>query len=39
MATRYTLGIEEEFQMVDQCTGLLRPCIEIILEKGGTNLR
>jgi glutamate---cysteine ligase / carboxylate-amine ligase len=34
MATRYTLGIEEEFQMVDQCTGLLRPCIEIILEKG-----
>jgi glutamate---cysteine ligase / carboxylate-amine ligase len=34
MATRYTLGIEEEFQMVDRCTGLLRPCIETILEKG-----
>ena len=36
MATRYTLGIEEEFQMVDRCTGLLRPYIEIILEKGAS---
>ena len=34
MATRYTIGIEEEFQMVDRCTGQLRPCIETILEKG-----
>ncbi len=34
MATHYTLGIEEEFQMVDCCTGQLRPCIETILEKG-----
>ena len=34
MATRYTIGIEEEFQMVDRCTGRLRPCIEAILEKG-----
>ncbi len=34
MTTRFTLGIEEEFQMVDRCTGQLRPCIETILEKG-----
>ena len=34
MKTRYTLGIEEEYQMVDCRTGRLRPCIETILEKG-----
>ena len=34
MTRRYTLGIEEEFQMVDCRTGQLCPCIEIILEKG-----
>jgi glutamate---cysteine ligase / carboxylate-amine ligase len=34
MTTRYTLGIEEEYQMVDYRTGKLRPCIETILEKG-----
>ena len=34
MTRRYTLGIEEEFQMVHCRTGQLCPCIEIILEKG-----
>ena len=34
MATRFTLGIEEEFQMVDRRTGQLRPCIQVILAKG-----
>ncbi len=34
MTTRFTLGIEEEYQMVDRRTGKLRPCIETILEKG-----
>jgi glutamate---cysteine ligase / carboxylate-amine ligase len=34
MATRFTLGIEEEFQMVDRRTGQLRPCIQDILAKG-----
>ena len=34
MMTRYTLGIEEEYQMVDRCTGNLRPCIQTILENG-----
>jgi glutamate---cysteine ligase / carboxylate-amine ligase len=34
MKTRYTLGIEEEYQMVDRRTGKLRPCIQTILEKG-----
>ena len=34
MTTRFTLGIEEEYQMVDRGTGRLRPCIQTILEKG-----
>jgi len=34
MTTRFTLGIEEEYQMVDRRTGRLRPCIQTILEKG-----
>jgi glutamate---cysteine ligase / carboxylate-amine ligase len=34
MPTRYTLGIEEELQIVDCYTGQLHPCIETILEKG-----
>ncbi len=34
MTTCYTLGIEEEYQMVDRCTGELCPCIETILDKG-----
>jgi glutamate---cysteine ligase / carboxylate-amine ligase len=34
MTTRFTLGIEEEYQMVDRRTGRLRPCIQSILEKG-----
>jgi glutamate---cysteine ligase / carboxylate-amine ligase len=34
MAAHFTLGIEEEFQMVDQLTGQLRPHIMTILEKG-----
>ncbi len=36
MVTRYTLGIEEEFQMVDYHTGQLRPFIQTILEKGAS---
>ena len=34
MTTRFTLGIEEEFQMVDRQTGQLSPRIQAILEKG-----
>ncbi len=34
MPARFTLGIEEEFQMVDCQTGQLRPHILTILEKG-----
>lgn len=34
MTTRFTLGIEEEFQLVDRRTGQLRPCIQTVLEKG-----
>lgn len=34
MAERFTLGIEEEFQMVDRETGQLRSSINSILEKG-----
>jgi glutamate---cysteine ligase / carboxylate-amine ligase len=34
MAAHFTLGIEEEFQTVDQLTGQLRPHIMTILEKG-----
>lgn len=34
MLPRFTLGIEEEFQMVDCQTGQLRPHIQTILEKG-----
>ena len=34
MTAQFTIGIEEEFQMVDRQTGQLRPCISTILEKG-----
>jgi len=34
MAAPFTIGIEEEFQMVDRRTGQLSPCIHTILEKG-----
>ena len=34
MAAHFTLGIEEEFQTVDQLTSQLRPHIMTILEKG-----
>jgi glutamate---cysteine ligase / carboxylate-amine ligase len=34
MSASYTIGIEEEFQMVDRRTGQLSPCIHTILEKG-----
>jgi len=34
MAAPFTIGIEEEFQMVDRQTGQLCPCINTILEKG-----
>jgi hypothetical protein len=34
MTTRFTIGIEEEFQTVDRQTGRLCPRIENILEKG-----
>jgi glutamate---cysteine ligase / carboxylate-amine ligase len=36
MTTPLTIGIEEEFQMVDRQTGQLRPHIQTILEKGAT---
>ena len=34
MTAQFTIGIEEEFQIVDRHTGQLRPCIHTILEKG-----
>lgn len=34
----FTLGIEEEFQMVECATGQLVPCIQSILPKAGPNL-
>ena len=34
MTQRFTLGIEEEFQMVDRHTGRLASCVHTILEKG-----
>jgi carboxylate-amine ligase len=34
MTTQFTIGIEEEFQMVDRSTGQLVPHIQTILEKG-----
>jgi glutamate---cysteine ligase / carboxylate-amine ligase len=34
MTSRFTLGIEEEFQLVDRQSGQLRPAIQTILEKG-----
>ncbi len=34
MSAHFTIGIEEEFQMVDRSTGQLCPHIHIILEKG-----
>src|SRR5436853_68962 len=34
MASRFTLGVEEEFQMVDKQTGELVSQIDAILEKG-----
>jgi carboxylate-amine ligase len=34
MTTRFTLGIEEEFQVVDRHTGQLSPQIMTIMEKG-----
>ncbi|QBD79824.1 carboxylate-amine ligase [Ktedonosporobacter rubrisoli] len=38
MKQRFTLGIEEEFQMVDRHTGQLASHIHTILEKGATSL-
>ena len=34
MLPRFTIGIEEEFQLLDRHTGQLRPRIQTILEKG-----
>jgi carboxylate-amine ligase len=34
MATPFTIGIEEEFQLVDRQTGQLSPRIDTVLEKG-----
>ena len=34
MAKRFTLGIEEEFQLVERSTGRLSSCAQSILEKG-----
>jgi carboxylate-amine ligase len=34
MTAQFTIGIEEEFQMVDRQTGCLNPHIQTILEKG-----
>lgn len=43
MFTRFTLGIEQEFQMVDLSTGQLSPHIQTILERGaalfGENIK
>jgi carboxylate-amine ligase len=38
MAPRFTIGIEEELQMVDRNTGELRSCILPIMEKGAAIL-
>lgn len=38
MSSQFTLGIEEEFQMVDRQTGQLCPHILTILEKGASSL-
>jgi glutamate---cysteine ligase / carboxylate-amine ligase len=38
MTTRFTLGIEEEFQMVDRRTGQLSPSIQTIMAKGSSAL-
>ena len=38
MSSQFTLGIEEEFQMVDRQTGQLCPHILTILEKGASYL-
>ena len=37
MPARFTLGIEEEFQMVDRQTGQLSPHILTVLEKGASQ--
>ncbi len=36
MPSQFSLGIEEEFQMVDSSTGHLCPRIQMVLEKGAT---
>ncbi len=38
MESRFTLGIEEEFQLVDQQTGELRSCADAIIAKGADSL-
>ncbi len=38
MESRFTLGIEEEFQLVDQQTGELRSCADAIIAKGANSL-
>jgi gamma-glutamyl:cysteine ligase YbdK (ATP-grasp superfamily) len=37
-STPFTIGIEEEFQIVDRSTGLLSPEVYTILRKGATPL-
>ena len=37
MPARFTLGIEEEFQLVDRQTGQLSPHILTVLEKGASR--
>ncbi|HVB21629.1 MAG TPA: carboxylate-amine ligase [Ktedonobacteraceae bacterium] len=34
MSQRFTIGIEEEYQLVDRTTGQLRPRIEAVLKRG-----
>jgi glutamate---cysteine ligase / carboxylate-amine ligase len=36
MSSQFTIGIEEEFQMVDLHSGQLRPHIQTVLEKGAS---
>ncbi len=38
MTARFTLGIEEEFQLVDLQTGDLRSCADAMIEKGMNSL-
>ena len=38
MESRFTLGIEEEFQLVDMQTGELRSCADTIIERGADTL-